>query len=305
MIITKRYLSEMVASIISGGKIQEGKKYPYPVIEAFIQQELNKRMRTEYFQVTLPADETTPDGMTLVSFDGIAVEKYRNVSRAKLPAMPVSLPRDMGVFSIIAAIPGSGGGTTPQPTGDVSYFIAEGVVGGNMHTLGFDDPVSGLTDGSQVVTSNDFAGKYVRVFRGSLPVPGIDTGDGGLYYSKSLGNNFISFNQPMADGEYIRIEGFVPVIPVMPNYAIIESVVDMNTVIKGSPITITGLVSGSAVIHSDFFENRLVNVTRGALLLPSADPGDGSDYFTKVLASKDVILNNALNAGEYIKIETL
>lgn len=302
-VITKRYLSEMVASIVSGGDVSQSKKFPTQVIEAFLQEEINKRLRAEYFQVTLPSGETIPDGMSLVSYDGIAVEKYKNVSRVKLPFMPVSLPRNMGVFFVGPSV-GQAGGSSPVATSD-AYFIAEGVVGGSIRVVGTDNEVAGITSGSSIVTCNSFSGKYVNVVRGSLPVPGIDTGDGGLFYTKVKDNNYITFNQPFSDGDYVKIEAFIPIVPANPDYVIVESRVGVNVVLSGNQSPVTGISVGSTNVTCATFAGKLVNVTRGSLLLPGSDPGNGGLFYTKDQLSNTILFNSPLQADEYLKIQTL
>lgn len=67
-------------------------------------------------------------------------------------------------------------------------------------------PVMGLTDGSSTVSCSRFAGQRVVVERGHIPLPGIDPGDGGAYYTKAIESTDITFNMPLATGEFIYIE---------------------------------------------------------------------------------------------------
>jgi hypothetical protein len=48
-----------------------------------------------------------------------------------------------------------------------------------------------------------------------------------------------------------------------------------------------------------------IHVIRGNIHLPGIDPGDGSEYYTKVFKSDTVTFGNPLVDGEYIKIITL
>lgn len=67
-------------------------------------------------------------------------------------------------------------------------------------------PVTGLTDGSTTVSCSRFAGQRVVVERGHIPLPGIDPGDGGAYYTKDISSTDIEFNTPLVNGEFIYIE---------------------------------------------------------------------------------------------------
>lgn len=100
-LITKKYLSEQVLQLLSGGDPSVGKKYETRMVYSFLQQAVNRKLKTEYLSVTLPGDETVPEGLVLACYDRIPVTAYKGVlSRAKLPAMPVSLRRGMGVFFV-------------------------------------------------------------------------------------------------------------------------------------------------------------------------------------------------------------
>ena len=45
----------------------------------------------------------------------------------------------------------------------------------------------------------------VEIIRGSIPLPGIDTGDGGSYFTKDLVSNKILFISALVYGEYLKI----------------------------------------------------------------------------------------------------
>ena len=101
MAVTTKYsLMEEVRQMVAGGDPSAGAKFEPRMVMTFLQQVINKRLKTEYFSVTLPSDETIPEGATLASYDSITVEAYKDRSRAKLPAMPINLRRQMGVFHV-------------------------------------------------------------------------------------------------------------------------------------------------------------------------------------------------------------
>lgn len=301
-VVTKQYLREMVTSMLSGGDSRQAMKYPPKMVEAFLQQAINRKLRLDHISVTLPGGDTIPEGLNLACYDGIPVTKYKGVSRAKLPAAPVSLMRNIGVFFVGPHI------GTPVPGGgaaDATYFIIEGVVGGTVRVIGTNDPVSGIADGSTMISSDVFAGMHVRVVRGNLVVPGIDPMDGGMYFDKVQANDFIALSQPLINGEYFRVEGFVPIVPAIPDYIILEARVDQNIVQLGAQDPVFGITDGSYTVSCPFFANRQVRVTRGSVILPGVDPGDGSDYYIKNFADDYITYINPLVRGEYIKIETL
>lgn len=99
-IVTKWYLMEGVNILLAGGDPSAGKKFEPRFVWSVMQQVINKLLKIEHLTVTLPGDETLPDGAVLASYDGISVERYKGVSRAKLPAMPIYLRRNMGIFFV-------------------------------------------------------------------------------------------------------------------------------------------------------------------------------------------------------------
>lgn len=95
------------------------------------------------------------------------------------------------------------GGTGPGASGIV---VVQAVVDGALSVTGTFDPVTGLTDGSSVVSSNAFANARVFVERGNVQIPGIDPGDGSMYYTKVTGATNITFSSPLVAGEFIYIQ---------------------------------------------------------------------------------------------------
>lgn len=120
--VTKYYLMEQVRTLLAGGPPSSGMKYEPRDIWAFMQQVINKKLKIEHLTVTLPGDETIPEGLVLASYDGIPVERYKGLSRAKLPAMPVYLRRNMGIFFV--------GPNTPTLILDTPGLSAEVAGGG-------------------------------------------------------------------------------------------------------------------------------------------------------------------------------
>lgn len=69
------------------------------VIEA-VNQKINALLKTQHFSVTLPTGETIPDGLLIGTYPAIDVASLETRSSATLPAIPVSLPRNMGVLEV-------------------------------------------------------------------------------------------------------------------------------------------------------------------------------------------------------------
>lgn len=84
--------------------------------------------------------------------------------------------------------------------------VVECIVDGTPVVTGTVESVTGITDGSTVVTCNAFANVRVRVSRGNIFIPGINPLDGSNYYTKVITDNFITFSSPLVNGEFIYIE---------------------------------------------------------------------------------------------------
>jgi hypothetical protein len=69
-------------------------------IMQFASQVLATVLKTEFLTVHLPSGETIPAGSCLAVYEDLPVESYLDRSRVKLPAIPVKLHMNMGVFHI-------------------------------------------------------------------------------------------------------------------------------------------------------------------------------------------------------------
>lgn len=93
-------ITEQAKRGIKGGNPSAGSNVWSEEIAEYIGQCVNSLLKTEQFNVTMAAGDTIPAGLMLASYSGIPVEKYKSTSRAKLPAMPVNLPRNMGLYYV-------------------------------------------------------------------------------------------------------------------------------------------------------------------------------------------------------------
>lgn len=204
-LVTKQYLYETISSLLEGGSPSAGKKFERRMVEAHLQQAINRKLKTEYISVTLPGDETIPDGLVLACYNDIPVATYKNVlSKAVLPAMPVSLRRNMGVYFVG---PATGGNITPKPVAAVSPIATvSSVIGVNVVLNGTTQVATGLTAGSTSISCNAFANTYVNIIRGNVPIPRINPMDGSNYFTKVYASTIISLSSPLVAGEFIQIQ---------------------------------------------------------------------------------------------------
>lgn len=64
---------------------------------------------------------------------------------------------------------------------------------------------AGIVVGETVFTNILIKNKNVAAIRGSLPLPGIPTTDSSSFYTKVYTDDFLTFSDPIQDGEYIKI----------------------------------------------------------------------------------------------------
>ena len=58
-------------------------------------------LKADHFQVNMPAGDTIPNNCMVYTYDNVPVTVYKtSKSRATLPSIPVSLPRNMGVLHV-------------------------------------------------------------------------------------------------------------------------------------------------------------------------------------------------------------
>ena len=100
---TLRFLAEQVMLRLTGGRPDIATKTDIRDIMAAVVQDVNEQIGVRQFQVTMANGETIPDGVVLATYDNVPVTTYQKVSKAKLPVIPVQLPRGMGVFAISPA----------------------------------------------------------------------------------------------------------------------------------------------------------------------------------------------------------
>ena len=101
MVTSKKLLTEQVLDLLKGGDYPAQTDIEITVVEKTIEQVINAALKVDFFSVQSPSGDTIPDGLVLATYESITVERYKKIlSRAKLPAIPIALPRGMGVFFV-------------------------------------------------------------------------------------------------------------------------------------------------------------------------------------------------------------
>lgn len=100
MATTKYKLAEQVVRLLNGGEIPVSTKVKINEAKLAVEQVLNKLLKMEYLNVNIPSYEMIPNGASVATYEGIEVIQYGTRSKSTLPAMPLKLPRGIGVYQI-------------------------------------------------------------------------------------------------------------------------------------------------------------------------------------------------------------
>jgi len=93
-------ITEQINAMLQGGDPPIASKFEMSEVKEVVVQVINSLIKSQHFTEDMASGETIPDGSVLTEYDNIPVESYKNVSRATLPAMPVKLLLNMGVFHV-------------------------------------------------------------------------------------------------------------------------------------------------------------------------------------------------------------
>lgn len=94
----KKIVEQVMRRLNSGDPSVASKVHPKEVEEA-VMQVINSMLRPQFFD-TLNTGETIPEGSVLATYENVPVVAWNGVSKSTLPAIPVSLPKNMGVWRI-------------------------------------------------------------------------------------------------------------------------------------------------------------------------------------------------------------
>ena len=70
-----------------------------PDVEKALEQKINAKFRVKQFE-NMQVGETIPDGLCIATYTGVAVTSNGDRSKSVLPVMPISLPRNIGIYDI-------------------------------------------------------------------------------------------------------------------------------------------------------------------------------------------------------------
>ena len=100
MSTTKFKIAEQVERLMGGQPVTNSKVNKDDIM-LLIGQACNKVLKADHFSINMPEGDTIPNNCMIIPFDDVAVTTYKTTkSRAELPFIPISLPRNVGVLHI-------------------------------------------------------------------------------------------------------------------------------------------------------------------------------------------------------------
>lgn len=97
---TKYKIAEQVVRLLNGGDIPVASKVKILEAKIAVEQVINKMLKMEYLNLNIPTSEFIPNGASVATYEDIEVVQYGTRSKSVLPAMPLKLPRGIGVYQI-------------------------------------------------------------------------------------------------------------------------------------------------------------------------------------------------------------
>lgn len=140
MATTKKKIAEQVQRMLKGNPIISARVHIND-IKLLVEQTANQLLKADHFSVNVPEGDTIPNNCMIFTYDNVPVVAYKTTrSKATLPSIPISLPRNLGVLHVsktdsidepFIPIPSSLYGIVkPQDLlGDLSGLIGYEVVG--------------------------------------------------------------------------------------------------------------------------------------------------------------------------------
>ncbi len=86
--------------MLQGGDPPIAAKFEMEEVKRMVIQLVNGMIKVQHLTEEMAGGMAIPDGSVLAEYDNIAVESWKGVARATLPAMPVKLPLNIGIFHV-------------------------------------------------------------------------------------------------------------------------------------------------------------------------------------------------------------
>ena len=98
---TKFLMAEQILLRLAGGYRDVAQSVQMEDVVKAIEQVINTMFQTQYYSATLPTGETVPDNLMIAFYEDISVVAYGDKAKADLPIVPISLPRNMGIYRVV------------------------------------------------------------------------------------------------------------------------------------------------------------------------------------------------------------
>jgi hypothetical protein len=98
---TKFLMAEQILLRLAGGYRDVAQSVQMEDVVKAIEQVINTMFQTQYYSATLPTGETVPDNLMIAFYEDITIDSYGDKAKAILPIVPISLPRNMGIYRVV------------------------------------------------------------------------------------------------------------------------------------------------------------------------------------------------------------
>jgi hypothetical protein len=100
MATTKYKISEQVQRMITGNPTISSRVHMND-IKLLVEQVANQLLKADFFAVNMPDGDSIPSNCMIYTYESVPVSTYKTTkSKATLPSIPISLPRNMGVLHV-------------------------------------------------------------------------------------------------------------------------------------------------------------------------------------------------------------
>lgn len=93
-------IGEQIRSLLEGGDPPIAAKFDMEEVKRAAIQVINGLIKVQHVTEEMGGGMAIPDGSVFAEYDNVAVESWKGVARAALPAMPVKLPLNIGIFHV-------------------------------------------------------------------------------------------------------------------------------------------------------------------------------------------------------------
>lgn len=97
---TKGMLAEQILRLYYGGNIPSNGHITKFDVFRLIEQFGNQELKAERFSVNLPEGDMYPTDALIATYEEVDVVPYKNKAKATLPAIPIAMPKGMGIWHV-------------------------------------------------------------------------------------------------------------------------------------------------------------------------------------------------------------